>query len=368
MVVFLHKEVNFLKIGSDSGIAKGIKGKSTYMTILPHLIKEWKTIFLLLGYGKKGKRGKYSSVEYYSTSPLKVILASFFLGKYVKAKAVITQDPFLYGIAGLIYKTLNPKTKLIVEVHSDYFINKKWLFTRPKNIIYLVIALSLVFPFADLIRVVYVSNFFKKYYKYKAKFIPSWYIPEEFKPKKSQKEYDIGYVGRLHPEKDPIYAFRLINKVLSRNTKAKSIIIGKDVTEDKRHTRSLNLLLSSHKNRITYFDSISYEKIKDIYPKIKVLIITSKNEGNPRVGFEALYSNCLIATTPTGNIYEMIKENKSCGYVLTGNMDEDVEEILNLINNYKRIKTKCTNNIDRESFEVSINRYAKSYMRFISKP
>ncbi len=342
-------QFNVVMLGSDDS---AIRKESYFRKVLLHLREYWKSILLLVP-SKEGKKGFYKVTDgvwyYYFPSFFHLLL--FALSRHkIKAKLIITMDPFLYGLVGMLLK--HKKLKLVMELHSQNLFNKKWLQYRRRNLFYHILA-RLILPRADKIRSVYYDKKIFSLYKDKIELVPSNYTDTKlFVPNinEKEKEYDVIYVGRFHPEKNIEYLYNIIKQLNEK--KYRCLIIGRGSLKYKI------MLLSAGCEMIEW---VPQDVLAEYYKKSKVLISTSYNEGGPRTVYEALACGCLVAITPTGLARLTIEKHPCCGEIISGeNLKEDVQKIQQLIKEYPKRAKKCAHNIRKElNYKKQIKRYGE---------
>lgn len=331
---------------------RGIKKQSYFRRVLDILAKKWRPMLILAPC--QGRRGliKIKEGVWYYCFPSFFNYFLFALSRHkIKTKLLLAQDPFWYGIIAFLVK--HHESKIILELHSQYFFNKKWLSYRLRNMFYYIIGRYLLKK-ANYIRTVYPDKKLVKMYGKKVLYIPSNYTDISlFKPSFSRKTYDVIFVGRLHPQKNINYLVKIFNEL--KRLGYKCVVIGKGSKKYELMIRNIGC------DYLGYVDNVD-----KIYRKAKVLIIVSHDEGGPRVAYEALASGCLVATTSTGKIIEDINKHKLCGEILTEELNKDVEIIKKLVREYSLRASKCSKNIRKElNFGKAVYRYAQNIEKLI---
>ena len=74
---------------------------------------------------------------------------------------------------------------------------------------------------------------------------------------------------------------------------------------------SLNQLISNFDldEKIKIVDEISHKELIKYYQRASMLIVSSRNEGGPRVALEALYLKIPVISTNVGHMAEILPKN-----------------------------------------------------------
>ncbi|NPA38217.1 MAG: glycosyltransferase family 4 protein, partial [Candidatus Nanohaloarchaeota archaeon] len=148
----------------------------------------------------KNKRGfiKVKKNLWYYCLPSLFHMMFFSLARpSLKTKLVVAQDPFWYGVMAKLLKPTD--SKLIVELHSQFFYNPRWFNQRFRNKIYHWVGRKNLQK-ADYIRTVYKDNYLAHKHGKKVLYIPSNYTDTSiFKNTNRPRTIDVLFVGRLHP-------------------------------------------------------------------------------------------------------------------------------------------------------------------------
>ncbi len=343
-----------LKVVMISSEWRGIESQSYFRKVIDIVSKYWKPLLILAPCPREKGLVKIKDGVWYYCFPSFRNYFLFALSRHkIKSKLVIAQDPFWYGTMALLLK--HPFSKLIVELHSQYFFNKKWLKYRLRNIIYHIIGRKILKK-ADYIRTVYYDKKLFNKYEDKILYVPSNYTDTSiFKPKSINKKYDVIYVGRLHPQKNIEYLVNILKKLKEKGYKC--AVIGKG-------NRKYKVMVK--KTGCDYFEYV--EDLTSLYNQSKLLIIVSHDEGGPRVAYEAITSGCLVVTTPTGKIKEDLEKYQECGELLTGkDISKDIIIISHVLRKYEKRWYSCYKKIKKElNFDKQVKYYGKIYEHLLN--
>ena len=153
----------------------------------------------------------------------------------------------------------------------------------------------------------------------KLEYIPALYLDLEiFKPSNLPKEYDLIFVGRLEKNKGIDLLLGAAEILKTQILNFKMVIVG-----DGRLKKSLKLKIENLKlqnNVLLHGWAKDQREISNLINRSKLLVMTSYNEGGPRVVFEAMACGVPALATPVG----MVPDFKSSVTVI----DWDVEDIV----------------------------------------
>ena len=126
-----------------------------------------------------------------------------------------------------------------------------------------------------------------------SKIISNWWHPKLKKFKTNTKKYALA-IGRL----ERVKGFDLLIESWA-NIKTNLVIVGSG-----KEKRNLVNLINEKKlsNKITIIDSVNRDELLRFYDEAAVLIISSRDEGGPRVALEALYLEIPVLSTDVGHM------------------------------------------------------------------
>ena len=152
-------------------------------------------------------------------------------------------------------------------------------------------------PFLKADKLIAVSEKIQASIERKSVVINNWWSPNL--PKEIAKTHDyVLAVGRL----EKVKGFDLLIESWI-NIPSKLMIVGKGQEKD-----SLNQLISNFDldEKITIVDEVAQEKLIEYYQRASMLIVSSRNEGGPRVALEALYLKIPVISTNVGHMAEIL--------------------------------------------------------------
>jgi glycosyltransferase involved in cell wall biosynthesis len=135
--------------------------------------------------------------------------------------------------------------------------------------------------------------------------------------RKTGKIRNLGFIGRLSPEKNPLLAIDIANKL-----KMPLIMAG-----DGPLKSEIVLRLKNDFNHVTF---LGWQNPLDFYKKIDCLILTSEVEGLPNVILEALASGLPIISTDVGGIPDVLSNTNS---FLFNKNNLNIDNLKNFIEN-----------------------------------
>ena len=129
--------------------------------------------------------------------------------------------------------------------------------------------------------------------KTKSKVITNWWFPELKKLSSKQNKYALA-VGRL----EKVKGFDLLISSWV-NIETNLIIVGSG-----KEKKNLLKLIDKYNldKKIKIIDGVNRSQLEDIYSDASLLIVSSRNEGGPRVALEALYLEIPVLSTNVGHM------------------------------------------------------------------
>ena len=135
--------------------------------------------------------------------------------------------------------------------------------------------------------------------KTKSKVITNWWFPELKKLSSKQNKYALA-VGRL----EKVKGFDLLISSWM-NIETNLIIVGSG-----KEKKSLLKLIDKYNldKKIKIIDGVNRSQLEDIYSDASMLIVSSRNEGGPRVALEALYLEIPVLSTNVGHMNKIFPQ------------------------------------------------------------
>ena len=245
-----------------------------------------------------------------STITIKNFGRRSFLGKYKLKKLINRISPDIVHTHG------SKTTSIIKSINNNAYKHVATVHGIKKN--------SKVYECADF--VIGVSENALSGINTKKKMITNWWQPDLKKIKSNTKEFALA-VGRL----EKVKGFDLLISSW-RNIKTNLVIIGSGQEKD-----SLIKLIEQYNltKKIKIIDEVKSDELNDYYSKASVLIISSIDEGGPRVALEALYLKIPVLSTNVGHMNQIFPNDvlaeKNNLASLTKLLEEYVDDI-NLLN------------------------------------
>ncbi len=352
-------------LGSAKSLASGKKG--AFYNTLEELHKYWDRIDIIVPRTEAPVFGLFENVHIH-VSPWPLIFHPiFFLKKgaslYKKHRhslMTVHEFPPFYNGIGAFLLWCHTRVPYILEIHHVPGYPKS---ANIKESIYrflmsLFIALDAI-P-ARAVRVVN-QNQTKKFLlrsgvpARKIIYIPSLYIDEAiFKPEPIVKEFDIIFVGRLEKNK----GIDLFIEA-ARELGIRACIVG-DGPEKNRVRR----LLKGQHNIIFHGWAKDSKEVAELLNKSRVFILTSFNEGGPRVVVEAMACGVPVVATPVGIVPDL---EEAC---LVADWDKKdfirhIEDLLRDDKKYKNYSEKGLEVARRFQKVAMIKNYAEELKKLI---
>ena len=226
-----------------------------------------------------------------------------------------------------LLKFFRIKFKLIIRTQTAIINDKNK--SEEKNIkekFYLRSLITIFYRYTDLVITFSEQNklFLKKKIKVKNVKVIYNYFPRYNTVKKIKKVYNVFFVGRLVPDKDPI--FFLKNCIsLSQKIKFNIGIVGKGSCY-----KMLKLISKKSKGNVKIYGYLE-DGLKKLNQKIDVMCITSKYDGTPNIlGESVAYKIPCIAPKSVG-LSNLILLNGKGGYLYKPGSDDDFKNKLSSI-------------------------------------
>tara|TARA_B100000900_G_scaffold389303_1_gene382086 strand:+ start:3282 stop:4373 length:1092 start_codon:yes stop_codon:yes gene_type:complete len=227
-----------------------------------------------------------------------------------------------------ILKSLGIKFKLIIRTQTAIINDRNKKEEKDiKKKFFLRNLVTYFYRYTDLVITFSEQNklFLRKKIKVKNVKVIYNYFPKHKVVKKKKKIYNVFFIGRLVPDKDPI--FFLKNCIsLSKKIHFNISVVGKG----NCYERIKFLTKESSKNNIKLYGYIE-NGVKRLNKKIDIICITSKFDGTPNVLGEAV-SYKIPCLAPNGiGLSNLILLNGKGGYLYKPNSNNDFQNKLNSI-------------------------------------
>ena len=244
---------------------------------------------------KKFKNKNTVSIKDFSRNSPIGLLSMYFLIKKQNADLIHTHGSKTASIVNILKRFLNIK-----HVASAHGIKKKDK------------------PFLKADKRICASVNVQKSIKRNSIVVNNWYSP--ILPKKIDRtpEYVIA-VGRL----EKVKGFDLLIQSWVR-VQAKLMIIGSGNEFKKLNDLICNLKLE---NKIKIIDAVTQEELIKYYQKASMMVISSRNEGGPRVALEALKLEIPVISTSVGHMPEILPQELLA-------IPDNLDSLRNLVEKY----------------------------------
>lgn len=178
---------------------------------------------------------------------------------------------------------------------------------------------------------------------------------------KNEYNYDIVYVGRLTPQKNPQRLVEVLTGIEKKYPGMKAAIVGTGDLEAETKQKRQELNAEECIDMLGY-SSNPYKIIKSA----KIMIMTSRWEGLPMCALEAMALGVPIVSTPTDGLKEIVEDGKT-GY-LSDKDDVLIDRCLDILKNeklYQRLHQKTLEKaaiiLDIESYKEALDRVYRQY-------
>jgi glycosyltransferase involved in cell wall biosynthesis len=247
---------------------------------------------------------------------------------------VLTQDPFLTGIIGLLVKK-KFKSKLLIHYHGDFWHNKNWVKEKWYNVALNVLQ-RFVLRSADALRVMSEGQ--------KEKFLKTGWAENRVRVISTPvdiKKYDTNNENKktkivLHVGRD--------DKVKDYDTLVKSFKMVKEKISDTKFSQVGADNKLKKEMKVNDFEDIDVmgkkpaNEIIDIYNKSAIFVLSSTSESFGKVLVEANAASKPVVSTTTTGAKEIIENGKNGFLVPIGDEEQMADKIIWLLENPREAK------------------------------
>ena len=266
------------------------------------------------------------------------------------------QDHFFW----CILKFLKLDFKLILRTQTaiinlknkseEKFLKKKFFLRK---------IITFFYKYADL--VITFSNQNKLYLEKKIKVknvkVIYNYFPKFSGTKRKKKIYNVFFIGRLVPDKDPIF---FVKNCIGLNNKINFNI---NVVGKGQCLHEIEKICNNSRKKIKIYGFIE-NGLQKLNKKIDILCITSKFDGTPNVLGEAVSFKIPCLAPKNVGLSNLILSNGKSGYLYQPNSDMSFQNNLyKMLNNYDLAITKSKKaykNLDKFNLENTLEKLQKS--------
>ena len=176
---------------------------------------------------------------------------------------------------------------------------------------------------------------------------------EKMKLDDNSYNYDVVYVGRLTPQKNPQRLMKVFRLMKEKKPDIKIAVVGTGdlEAETKALAKEYDLL-----NNVS-FRGFMPNPLKLLYDS-KVMIMTSRFEGTPMCALEAMALGVPIVSTPVDGLKDLVRNGKN-GY-LSDNSEELADKIVEIIKD-SSLHDRYSDYIKAQAIEINnVERYKKT--------
>lgn len=161
----------------------------------------------------------------------------------------------------------------------------------------------------------------------------------------SEREYDLGYVGRFSEEKGVVEFASALETALDGERRV--VLIGDG--EQRTEVESL-LRLYRSENIIDLVGWIDNADLPSYLNEIRILVVPSYREGLPNIVLEAMACGCIVLATPVGGIPALVQDGVT-GFITEDNSPEILSQNIRRAVQYP--DKRCVSERARELIERS---------------
>lgn len=244
----------------------------------------------------------------------------YFKTEYERFDIIHSHTLFPDGFSGYILSRLK-KIPFVVTIHGSdlMFINK-----RPLDKILVNYYLK------KAKKVIVVSEKMKKMleddFEIKNSLVVRNGIKELFEMTDQSKNFL--FVGRLTEVKDPLMLIEIFNEFLKVRKDFKLKIVGDGPLKEQVLKKIDDYKI---KDNVDFEGFVERERIKDIYKKAFLTLITSRSEGFPTILFESFSSGVPVVSFDVGGVKEVVKDFKTGFVVEKRDKQEFVKKLIEAV-------------------------------------
>jgi len=122
-------------------------------------------------------------------------------------------------------------------------------------------------------------------------------------PREDKQGVAIGFVGRLSPEKAPLDFVRTARRVSEKAPDCEFFVAGEGPERPAMEALAASLQVA---DRIRFLGHLDEERLRALYSRLDLLLLTSRTEGLPMVILEALAMSLPVVATRVGGVGEIV--------------------------------------------------------------
>lgn len=196
-------------------------------------------------------------------------------------------------------------------------------------------------------------------------------VPSEYS--RSQKNYDVVILGRIHPVKNHLLFLEICKRLLNKRGHLTALIIG-DHLKPSSYQEHIDNMIDNVRYlgvKLTITGLLTEKELIHYLSQARIMIVTSKSEGFGRMAIEAMSVGIPVVSNPVGGLLEIIQEGQTGFFAKMNDIDsftEIIDKILDdsdlqkSIGNRARIFVKAHFSLNKMVYE-----YEKLYREIISK-
>jgi len=192
----------------------------------------------------------------------------------------------------------------------------------------------------------------------KIKYLPSFYIDHGiFYPQNLEKKYDLMFAGRLAKNKGLDLLLEILTGVKKVFPGFKIAIVGEGTQKKKFESQIRQAGLADNIEFLGWLKD--FDQLAEAYNQAKVLLITSDNEGGPRVGLEAMACGVPVISTRVGLMLDIIKNGEN-GYLADWRATDFTDKIIKVlqVNNYQSLSSNSQKAAEQFNYSALVKDYA----------
>ena len=184
---------------------------------------------------------------------------------------------------------------------------------------------------------------------------------DEFAPRETATQFDLLWVGRLSPEKDPLVFVEACRRLRNRNVSFSAVIVGDGPLAGSVRDRLAELDLEKHVTLTGWIDDPT-----QYYQQAEIFALTSERDALPLTLLEAMGSGCAPVVPAVGNVTDVASDGETALVLddrAPGRFADAFEHLLTIDDDRRHLQRNAT--IVRHSH--SLDRVAKDWKLILRK-
>jgi len=138
-------------------------------------------------------------------------------------------------------------------------------------------------------------------------------VPRLIGPLNSERSYDLAILGRIHPVKGHLLFLEICERLFKAQGRLSAALIGgyPEMGPYQRLVQSKVAELINHGVEVCQTGDLAHSEVYDWLKQVKILLVTSTDEGFGRMALEALACETAVIANPVGGLLEIIQDGQT---------------------------------------------------------